>query len=96
MNNDAILNNSGAFGVFEKGLGISAFARRLPAIQNIRLSPPRKEAQQTNGNPILDHYDSYLPELSTSTFIAIAWIVFGIAIVLYLEWLAYGRQKKDV
>lgn len=47
-----------------------------------------------NGNPILDHYNSYLPELSIQTYAAITLIILGIAIVLYLEWLAYGRKLK--
>ncbi len=47
-----------------------------------------------NGNPVLDHYNSYIPQLSNDTWIAIGWIVFGIAIVLYLEWLAYGKKSK--
>ncbi len=48
-----------------------------------------------NSNPILDHYISYLPNLSTHTWIAIGWIIFGIIIVLYLEWLAYGKKMKS-
>lgn len=47
-----------------------------------------------NGNPVLDHYDSYIPQMSKPTLIAIGWVIFGVAIVLYIEWLAYGRSKR--
>lgn len=49
-----------------------------------------------NGNPVLDHYNSYLPELSIATYITISLIILGIIIVLYLEWLAYGRKKDSL
>ncbi len=49
-----------------------------------------------NGNPILDHYNSYMPQISNNTWVAIGWIVFGIIIVLYLEWLANGRKNRSL
>jgi len=43
------------------------------------------------GNPILDNYDRYLPDLTTApTYIAFFFILVGIAIVLWLEW--YGER----
>ncbi|KAA1247987.1 DUF368 domain-containing protein [Aquimarina sp. RZ0] len=43
------------------------------------------------GNPILDNYDRYLPDLtSASTYIGFFYICIGIAIVLWLEW--YGKK----
>ncbi|MFC5044597.1 DUF368 domain-containing protein [Aquimarina hainanensis] len=46
-----------------------------------------------NGNPILDNYNRYLPDFSIlQTYIALFFIIFGIGIVIYLEW--YGQQTR--
>ncbi len=43
------------------------------------------------GNPILDNYDRYFPDLTiTPTYVALFFILVGIAIVLWLEW--YGER----
>jgi len=45
------------------------------------------------GNPILDNYDRYLPDVTISpTYIAFFFIIVGIAIVLWLEW--YGQKTS--
>ncbi|TYP70476.1 DUF368 domain-containing protein [Aquimarina intermedia] len=44
-----------------------------------------------NGNPILDNYDRYLPDLySVETYIGLVFIFLGIGLVLWLEW--YGKK----
>ncbi len=43
------------------------------------------------GNPILDNYDRYFPDLTiTETYFGIFYIILGIGLVLWLEW--YGKQ----
>ncbi|WP_103865256.1 DUF368 domain-containing protein [Aquimarina sp. I32.4] len=45
------------------------------------------------GNPILDNYDRYFPDItSIETYFAIFYIFIGIAIILGLEW--YGQQTQ--
>ncbi|WP_108868601.1 DUF368 domain-containing protein [Aquimarina aquimarini] len=45
------------------------------------------------GNPILDNYDRYFPDItSIETYLAIFYIFIGIAIILGLEW--YGKQTQ--
>jgi len=44
------------------------------------------------GKPIIENYQRFLPQLNLETFIAIAYIIFGISIVLALEW--YGKYTK--
>ena len=45
------------------------------------------------GNPILDNYDRFVPELlSLETYIAVFFILIGVAFVFWLEW--YGQQQK--
>ncbi|WP_298546566.1 DUF368 domain-containing protein [uncultured Aquimarina sp.] len=47
------------------------------------------------GNPILDNYDRYLPDLTiTPTYIAFFFVLVGIAIVLWLEW--YGERTLKI
>lgn len=46
----------------------------------------------SNGKPILDNYERYIPHWSWDTFGAIVFVVIGIAIVLVLEY--YGRDKR--
>jgi uncharacterized membrane protein len=43
------------------------------------------------GNPIIDNYDRYLPDITSApTYIAFFFVLVGIAIVLWLEW--YGER----
>ena len=46
----------------------------------------------STGAPIIENYKRYFPELSTETFLAILYIIIGIAIVLSLDW--YGQKRK--
>ena len=46
----------------------------------------------STGSPIIENYKRFIPELSVETYIAIAYIIFGISIVLALEW--YGKQTE--
>lgn len=46
----------------------------------------------STGRQIITNYERYLPELNTQTYIAIAYIILGILIVLGLEW--YGQQNR--
>ncbi|MBT8245531.1 MAG: DUF368 domain-containing protein [Winogradskyella sp.] len=48
----------------------------------------------STGAPIIENYQRFLPELNTETYTAIAYIVFGILIVLALEW--YGQRTKKI
>lgn len=48
-----------------------------------------------SGNkPVIQNYQRFLPELNNQTYIAIGFIVFGILIVLGLEW--YGKYTRRV
>lgn len=48
----------------------------------------------SSGTPVIENYQRFLPELNTETYTAIAYIVFGILIVLALEW--YGQRTKQL
>ncbi|MEH6537418.1 MAG: DUF368 domain-containing protein [Psychroserpens sp.] len=48
----------------------------------------------SRGEKIVSNYERFLPELQTETYIAIAYIIFGILIVLALEW--YGQRTKKI
>lgn len=48
----------------------------------------------SRGKPIIENYQRYLPELNSETYIAVAYILLGIAIVLALEW--YGQRTKQI
>lgn len=45
-----------------------------------------------NGNYILDHYQRFVPGLSTQVFIACLWIVVGLITVLYIEFV--GKKTR--
>jgi len=45
------------------------------------------------GNLILDHYERFIPSLSYQTAIAIVWIMIGVGVVLYIEWIGNRRKK---
>ncbi len=47
-----------------------------------------------NGNPILDHFERYLPELNMNTYIALLWIIIGVALVLYLDYI--GNKNTQI
>ena len=51
------------------------------------------EILDSNGKHIIENYKRLIPELNTETFIALFYIIIGIAIVLGLEW--YGRKAKQ-
>lgn len=44
-----------------------------------------------NGNPILDYYNRYVPNLETETYITCIWILIGIVSVVYLD--TIGNKK---
>ena len=44
-----------------------------------------------NGNPILDYYHRYIPQLEIETYITCIWILIGIVSVVYLD--AIGNKK---
>lgn len=47
-----------------------------------------------NGNKIIENYQRYLPDMSSSeTWISIAFILFGIALILFIDF--YGRKRKS-
>lgn len=48
----------------------------------------------SRGEQIISHYERYLPEMTTETYIATAYVILGILIVLALEW--YGQRTKQV
>jgi len=43
---------------------------------------------------VIENYERYMPEFSTESFIAMAYIIFGILIVLALEW--YGQKTRKI
>jgi uncharacterized membrane protein len=48
----------------------------------------------SSGKQIIENYQRFLPEASTQTYIAIAYIALGILIVLGLEW--YGQRTRQL
>jgi len=46
------------------------------------------------GEKVIENYKRFMPEFSTESFIAIAYIVLGILIVLALEW--YGQKTRKI
>jgi putative membrane protein len=48
----------------------------------------------STGEKIVENYKRFLPEFSTETYIAIAYIIVGILIVLALEW--YGQKTRKI
>ncbi len=48
------------------------------------------------GNPILDNYDRYFPDMTIlSTYIGAFFIIIGISIILWLEWYGNRTQKNS-
>lgn len=48
----------------------------------------------STGEKMIENYKRFMPEFSTESFIAIAYIVLGILIVLALEW--YGQKTRKI
>ena len=48
----------------------------------------------SRGEQIISHYERYLPEINSETYIAIGYVLLGIMIVLALEW--YGQRTKQI
>ncbi|WP_299522172.1 DUF368 domain-containing protein [Winogradskyella sp.] len=48
----------------------------------------------STGSQIVENYERFFPEATTETYIAIAYIVLGILIVLGLEW--YGKRTRQI
>ena len=48
----------------------------------------------STGKKIVSNYTRFIPEFNSETFLAIAYIVLGILIVLALEW--YGHKTRKV
>ena len=48
----------------------------------------------SRGEQIISHYERYLPEMNSETYIAIGYVLLGIMIVLALEW--YGQRTKQI
>ena len=58
-----------------------------------KVNPDGSKLLDHNSNPILDNYNRYIPSLSeTSTYIALLFVVFGVSLILYLDW--YGKRQK--
>lgn len=47
----------------------------------------------SNGQPIIDNYERYLPELNKDTFLAFFWIFIGISVVVYIDYIANKNKK---
>ena len=50
----------------------------------------------SRGEKIIANYERFLPELQSETYIAFAYIIIGILIVLALEWYGQRTNKVDV
>ncbi|WP_439153131.1 DUF368 domain-containing protein [Winogradskyella sp.] len=48
----------------------------------------------STGKQVIENYRRFLPEWNTETYIAIAYIAFGILVVLGLEW--YGQRTRQI
>jgi len=46
----------------------------------------------TLGDKVIKNYQRYIPELTNETYLALAFIILGVSVVLALDW--YGRQTK--
>ncbi len=47
------------------------------------------------GKKVVSNYERFIPDLNSETYLAIAYIVVGIAIVLALEWYGHRTRKVD-
>ena len=50
----------------------------------------------SKGNRIIDHYEKFIPSWETTTQWALLWIIIGIAIVLYLDYVGNKRRSDLV
>ncbi|MEO8774120.1 MAG: DUF368 domain-containing protein [Gelidibacter sp.] len=50
----------------------------------------------STGKQVIENYERFIPDLNSETYIAILYIVVGIAIVLALEWYAQKTRKVNV
>lgn len=48
----------------------------------------------STGEKVIENYQRFLPDFSSETYIAIAYIILGILIVLALEW--YGKKTRKI
>ncbi len=61
-----------------------------------RLTDEGLPAYDTSGKQVIENYERFIPDLNSETYIAILYIVIGIAIVLALEWYAQKTRKVNV
>lgn len=59
-----------------------------------KTNPSGEFTTDSTGEKIIENYERFMPQLNQETFIAIAFIVFGILIVLGLEW--YGQKTRKI
>lgn len=57
-----------------------------------KLQPDGSAMLDSSGKQIIENYERYLPEFNTETYLALGYILLGIAIVLALEF--YGQKTK--
>jgi putative membrane protein len=53
------------------------------------------EVLDSHGKPVVEHYEKYLPDLNSDTFIAIALIVIGILTLVAIEKLAHRKEGDE-
>ncbi|WP_010522447.1 DUF368 domain-containing protein [Aquimarina agarivorans] len=58
-----------------------------------KLDTTNQLLMDNNSNAVLDHYERYLPALNSATFIALLWIIVGIGVVLYLDYVGNKTSK---
>ena len=46
----------------------------------------------SKGNKVIDYYEKFIPVWETSTYLAILWILIGIGIVMYLDYIGNRRR----
>ncbi|MGC1632360.1 MAG: DUF368 domain-containing protein [Gelidibacter sp.] len=61
-----------------------------------RLNEEGLHTYDSTGKQVVENYERFIPDLSSETYIAIMYIVIGIAIVLALEWYAQRTRKVKV
>ena len=61
-----------------------------------RLNEEGLHTYDSTGKQVVENYKRFIPELNSETYIAIMYIVVGIAIVLALEWYAQKTRKVNV
>lgn len=61
-----------------------------------RLNEEGLHIYDSTGKQVVENYERFIPDLGSETYIAIMYIVIGIAIVLALEWYAQRTRKVKV